>query len=120
VARRIVHAAAYCDSEVGRSLGEGCVARYGLPRPFGRARVLVTACDAIADAVANRVHQRLTLRGLAEKGGRGIRKAIGLSVPAAAGANPGCLPIRTAKIVEAVLATVSIIQLHRRFRRSSA
>jgi hypothetical protein len=30
------------------------------------------------------------------------------------------LPIRTAKMVEVVLATISIIQLNRRFRRSSA
>jgi hypothetical protein len=116
VARRSVHAAAHLWQRRGRSLGKGCVARYGHPRLFGLARALVTERDAVAD----RALQRRTLRDLAERRAPGIRKASGLAVPAVIGANPGCCCRSNQKLVEVVLAKYRSIQLIRRSRRSSA
>ena len=53
-----------------------------IPGRLGRARVLVAEFDAIMDVIADRLHQRPTLRSLAEQGPRRVRQAIGLAVAA--------------------------------------
>jgi len=82
VTRRYVHAAAQRDGEVGKIAAHAASFGMGVPRCLARARVLVTEREAIVDIVANRLHQRPTLRNLPEKGPRRIRQAIGLAVAA--------------------------------------
>ena len=83
VSRRNVHAAAQRDREVSEVPAHAASLGMGIPRRLCRAGMGVAEGDAIVDIVADRLHQRPTLRNLREQGPRRIRQAIGLAVAAA-------------------------------------
>src|SRR5436305_344786 len=80
---REVHAASKGDGEMVKVPTYAAPLGISIPCRFGWAGVLVTERNAVVYVVADRLHERPSLRKLPKKGPSRIRQAVGLAIPAA-------------------------------------